>query len=350
VIANDEAEGLVAGIRAARARGAHLRPRGSGSKAFLYPPSDASVLSTLTHSGILDHRPEELVLTARAGTPLAQIRAVLAEAGQTLPFDPPEFGGGTLGGALATGLAGPGRPWSGAVRDAVLGVEIVNGLGERLTFGGQVMKNVAGYDVSRLLVGSHGTLALLLAASVKVLPVAEHTLTLAFASSRDDAHRQVLDWGRRPLPITATCHVDGVLRVRLSGTRRGVEDASRALGGEVVANAAEFWSDLRDQRLPHFSRAPLWRISTPAAAGYPELGRDAEWLTEWGGALRWLVTDVPARSLRAAVAALGGHAHVFSTPGGFAPVDSVAAAYHARVKAAFDPDGVFVASHFPVSR
>ncbi|MFW6094392.1 MAG: glycolate oxidase subunit GlcE, partial [Pseudomonadota bacterium] len=221
--AGDRTDALCDEVRRAREAGEAVRITGAGSKGFLcrgHPQRGGAVreLDVGGHRGIVDYRPEELVLTARAGTPLAEIAGVLAESGQALPFEPPRFQGrGTLGGAVACGLSGPGRPWRGAVRDAVLGVEMVNGLGEHLRFGGQVMKNVAGYDVSRLQTGAFGTLGVLLAVSVRVMPVPAAEETRVFELDARAALERCRAWARGPYPITATAHLDGRLHVRLSG-------------------------------------------------------------------------------------------------------------------------------------
>jgi glycolate oxidase FAD binding subunit len=335
-------------VRAAAQAHRRLVVRGSDSKSFLYERTDAAPLHATDVAGIVDYAPAELVVTARAGTPLSALRAAVAAEGQMLGCDPPSFGGedaGTLGGAIAAGLAGPARPWRGAVRDAVLGVEIVNGLGTHLAFGGRVMKNVAGYDVSRLMAASHGTLGVIVAASVRVVPMPEAETTLRFELDRDTARARTTAWGRRPLPITATCHADRTLCVRLSGTATGVTAAIASLGGDAVPEpeASAFWSSVRDHRHPFFQGRALWRVSLPPAAPDPDLGADvaARWLTEWGGALRWLVSDADATRVRRAAAACGGFAQCFSSPGGFAPVTDVVERYQARLRAAFDPHGVF---------
>jgi glycolate oxidase FAD binding subunit len=345
--ANDCSEALCEAVRRAHDDGEGLRIVGSGSKAFLTrgeePSSGTRLLSTADHSGIVDYRPEELVLTARSGTSLASIERALAERGQHLPFEPPRFnGGGTLGGAVASGLSGPGRPWWGAVRDAVLGVELVNGLGERLAFGGQVMKNVAGYDVSRLQAGAFGTLGLLLAVSVKVLPAPPAELTLTFELEAREALARLRTWVRRPYPITGTCVADGLLRVRLSGAEPALTWAAAELGGEVSDDGG-FWQALRDHRLPPLSAAgerTLWRCSLPPAAQWPLAGC----LITWAGAERWWRPEPEqAAALPAALAAAGGHGRPFDGRFGLRSAAHVAPAearYALRLRRAFDPHGV----------
>src|SRR5487761_2004833 len=286
-----------------------LRIVGSNSKAFYGRTTQGETLDATAYCGIISYEPTELVLTARAGTPLLEIEAALAEKRQMLAFEPPHFGAAaTLGGCIASGLSGPRRAYAGALRDYVLGVRMMDGKGEVLNFGGQVMKNVAGYDVSRLLAGSLGTLGLLLAVSLKVLPLPASETTLRFEMNERDALAAMNRWAAQPLSLSATCYRDGVLTVRLSGASAAVRAVRQKLGGEVVENAAEFWRALREQQHEFFSSDKnLWRLSLPSTA--PTIA--GEQLIEWGGAVRWLVSDEPAASLRAQVVALGGQATLF---------------------------------------
>jgi glycolate oxidase FAD binding subunit len=334
-------------LAAAAGKGA-LRIRGGGTKDWYGQALAGDVLDTRGYSGIVDYEPTELVITARCGTPLAEIEAALAERKQMLAFEPPHFGeGATFGGAIASGLAGPRRATSGGVRDFVLGAKLMDGKGEVLNFGGQVMKNVAGYDVSRLLAGSLGTLGLLLELSVKVLPVPFSEATLRFSISEIDALRRLNEWGGQPLPVSGSCWVDGVLMLRLSGARAAVDAAVASLGGELVADAAPFWASLREQRHPFFGGdAPLWRLSVPSTAG--ALVLKGSQMIEWGGAQRWLRApsdSATAASIRATVSAAGGHATLFrggdKTVGVFQPLAPAVAAIHQRMKAAFDPSNIF---------
>jgi glycolate oxidase FAD binding subunit len=346
-VERDCANVLQEAVATAYARGEALCIAGSGSKAFLSAGADQGpmafagrLVSTVEHTGIIAYRPEELVITARAGTPLKRIEQVLAEAGQYLPFEPPRFrGGGTLGGAVAAGLSGPGRPWRGAVRDAVLGVELINGLGERLRFGGQVMKNVAGYDLSRLQAGAFGTLGLLLSVSVKVLPRPAAERTLCFVLDAPTALARCRSWARTAYPITATCHHDGVLRIRLSGAEAAIAWAAAELGGDADT-ASDFWPALRDHRLEFFrSAAPLWRASLPPAASAP-LG---QCLVNWGGAERWWRArddDAEERSFVADARAAGGSARRFDGRFGALGADTLPGEHARRLKAAFDPRNV----------
>jgi glycolate oxidase FAD binding subunit len=341
-------------ILGAAGAGATLRIRGGGTKDWYGQAFGGAMLDTRAYSGIIDYEPTELVITARCGTPLAEIEAALAERGQMLAFEPPHFGdGATFGGAVACGLSGPRRAASGAVRDFVLGVQMMDGRGQVLTFGGQVMKNVAGYDVSRLLAGSLGTLGLMLQMSVKVLPRPLREATLRFALSEIDALRRLNEWGGQPLPLSASCWEGGALTVRLSGADAAVAAAERALGGDVVADGAAFWHALREQRHAFFADADsLWRLSLPSAASAILLR--GEQLIEWGGAQRWLkamsgtsaASDAAsAHNIRRAVSAAGGHATLFrggdKSVGVFQPLAPAVANIHARLKASFDPSHVF---------
>ena len=343
-------------VRTAAAGKAALRIRGGGSKDWYGQRLDGEVLDTRPYAGIVDYEPTELVITARCGTPLAEIEAVLAERRQMLAFEPPHFahfggGGATLGGTIAAGLSGPRRASSGALRDFVLGAKLLDGKGDVLTFGGQVMKNVAGYDVSRLLAGSLGTLGLLLEVSVKVLPLAYREATLRFEMNEVDAIRKLNEWGGQPLPISASCWVDGVLALRLSGARAAVDAAIRSLGtahgGHIMPDCAAFWASLREQRHAFFDGdAPLWRLSVPSTYSAIVLGGPQ--LIEWGGAQRWLRADgdaAAAERIRATVKACGGHATLFrggdKSVGVFQPLAPAVAKIHERLKAGFDPSNIF---------
>ena len=337
----DDSDHLRAAVAAA---GAHKTPvtiRGSGSKAFLTESAAhaGASLSTLRHTGIVAYRPDELVVTARAGTRLDELARALGAHGQALPFEPPRFGGaGTVGGAVAAGLSGPGRPWLGSVRDAVLGVRIVNGLGQSLAFGGQVLKNVAGYDVSRLMVGAFGTLGLLLEASMRVQPAPETVAVLAKDCSAEEAATVVRGILRAPLPVTGTCYVDGVLRIRLAGSQDGVRHARDTLGIDLEAEDDAFFDTVRDHGHPFFaqpdSNGTLWRLSLPRGAAFDE--PDA--LVEWAGARAWWRTDAGPDAVHAAARTHQGFATTFG--GGTPRTPAAVAKYMRRVKTAFDPDGI----------
>lgn len=347
-------EDVVAGwqerIRAAARERTPLRVRGGGSKDFYGQSLAGELLDTRAHTGIVDYEPAELVLTARAGTPLADIERTLEAAGQMLAFEPPHFGErATLGGVVASGLSGPRRPYAGSVRDLVLGTRIVDGRGDALQFGGRVMKNVAGFDVSRLMAGALGTLGVIAEVSLKCLPRPREEVTRVLAVSADQAIRLTNEWGGQPLPLSATAYVDGQLWVRLSGAAPAVQAAIERIGGDGVDNGALWWSSLREQQHPFFERARagesvLWRVSVRATTAYADLG--GEQLIEWGGALRWVVLDSvqEASRIRDWAAAHGGHATLFrsadKTVPTFQPLAGPVATMHARLKAEFDPHGI----------
>lgn len=337
-------------IRAAGAAGTPLRFRGGGSKDWYGQALNGEVLDTGAYRGIVDYDPTELVVTVRCGTPLAELESVLAQQNQMLAFEPPHFGAAaTVGGMVAAGLSGPRRQAVGAVRDFVLGSVLMDSRGELLHFGGKVMKNVAGYDVSRLLSGSMGTLGLMVEVSLKVLPKPFLESTLQLPMTQPEAIRQLNEWGGQPLPISASCWHDGVLNMRLSGARAAVQSATARLGGEIVAEAQAqaFWAALREQTLPFFGESqadPLWRISVPSVT--PPLALAGEQLIEWGGALRWLRAPVgDSAAIRAAASQAGGHATLFrggdKQVGVFQPLAPAVNLIHRNLKSAFDPSGIF---------
>jgi glycolate oxidase FAD binding subunit len=346
---------LVARIRAAAERGTPLRIRGGGSKDFYGERLQGELLETSGLRGIVSYEASELVVTVRAGTPLAELEDLLAQHGQSLPFEPPHFGpGATVGGMVAAGLSGPARASVGAVRDYVLGLQLVNGRGEELVFGGQVMKNVAGYDVSRLMAGALGTLGLITEVSLKVLPLAPAEATLRFELSQAEALRQLNAWGGRPLPLNASLwsggNGAGRLLLRLRGAVAAVEAACRTLGGERLDNAlaADEWRACREQRLPWFEDGAgrdLWRVSVPQVA--PVLDLPEPPLVEWHGAQRWLrLAPGQAQRVREAAVRAGGHATLFRSQRGDAaermtPLPPALATLHERLKSQFDPAGIF---------
>ncbi len=401
---------LIDRVRAARADRGLLAICGAGTKDFYGEAIQGERLELRPLTGITSYEPSELVVTVRAGTPLAELEALLAEKGQCLPFEPPRYRandastsgaeggapaadaatdlhsglvsnpvGGTVGGMVAAGLAGPARAAVGGVRDYVLGATLLNGRAEVLSFGGTVMKNVAGYDVSRLLAGSMGMLGVIMQVSLKVLPMAPATATLRFEMDEAAALRQLNAWGALPLPINASAWWSGMLVLRLSGAAAAVQAAVARLGGEVVEAplAAAFWAGLRDQTDEFFvgaikalgSGATLWRLGVPQTAAPLQL--PGEHLVEWGGAQRWVVTSAAPALLREAAARVGGHATVFragaahdgaasSTTNGtasgttsgttsgapaalprFAALSPPLARIHRELKTAFDPEGIF---------
>ncbi|MEO8600134.1 MAG: glycolate oxidase subunit GlcE [bacterium] len=348
-------------VHSAAAGKTALRIHGDGSKDWYGQPLAGEPLDTRAYRGIVAYDPTELVITARCGTPLAEIEAALADQNQMLAFEPPHFGAGatgaTIGGVFACGLSGPRRATAGALRDFALGAVLLDGRGEVLRFGGQVMKNVAGYDVSRLLAGSLGTLGLVLQVSLKVLPKPFAETTLRFELDQAQAIAQLNAWAGQPLPISASAWHDDVLILRLSGAQAAVSAAQIKLGGEQVpeADAEQFWTPLREQNISFFDdedagadaeSAALWRLSVPSVSA-PLLDKYVQ-LIEWGGAQRWLKTDsstATAAIVRAAAFQAGGHATLFrggdKSVGVFQPLAPAIDRIHRNLKTAFDPDAVF---------
>ncbi len=351
---NPAVEAIVDRIREAHGSGRPLCIRGGGSKDFYGEAPTGDVLDASTLAGEVDHEPTELVVTAPAGLPLADLEALLDEQGQSLAFEPPRFApGSTVGGMVAAGLSGPSRAAAGSLRDHVLGVTMVSGTGELMHFGGRVIKNVAGYDVSRLIAGSLGILGVIVEVSLKVLPRADAEATLRFDLAAAPALAQLHAWGAKPLPLDASAWWNDNLVVRLRGSSAAVEEATRALGGEAIAPdaATPFWQGLRDHADPFFAAAntavdrgdaTLWRLSLPQTA--PPLGLAGDELIEWHGAERWLLTSLPAATVRAAAARAHGHATAFrsqdKSAGAFTALSKPLAQIHERLKRSFDPKGI----------
>jgi len=367
---------LVDRIRAAAAQGTLLRIRGGGSKDFYGERLQGELLETAALRGVVSYEPSELVVTVRAGTPLAELEHLLAQQGQSLPFEPPHFGpgatpreplgewatdggptdgrGATIGGMVAAGLSGPARASVGAVRDYLLGLQLINGRGEALVFGGQVMKNVAGYDVSRLMAGAMGTLGLITEVSLKVLPLPPAEASLRFQLAQAEALQRLNAWGGQPLPLNASRWSDedgaGTLLLRLRGAVAAVEAACRTLGGERLdpGVAAREWDACREQQLPWFGDRggrDLWRLSVPQAAPVLELPEPP--LVEWHGAQRWVrIAPAEAQRVREAALRAGGHATLFRSEradaaGRMTPLAPALAAIHEGLKKQFDPAGIF---------
>ena len=364
-------------VRQAAQAGTSLRIRGGGSKDFYGQALGGEVLDMRSYSGVISYEPSELVVTVRGGTPLAELEALLAEQGQCLPFEPPHFGPqATVGGMVASGLSGPARASSGAVRDFLLGVVLLNGKGECLTFGGQVMKNVAGYDVSRLMAGALGTLGVLLEVSLKVLPVAPAEATLRCSGLGQQTALDLLNrWGAQPLPLNASCWVrdeagpvaQDLLFVRLRGAVAAVGAAAprmvadvQAVGGQAElmdsVQASADWVACREQTLPFFSQPPsaddcLWRLSV--AQTTPAMDLPYASFIEWQGGLRWLWAPASAAGrLRQLAQQAGGHATLFKRSAHisaelpadlsiFTPLPLVQSRIQHALKQQFDPAGVF---------
>jgi glycolate dehydrogenase FAD-binding subunit len=339
----DAYERFVSTVRQSRESRVPINIVGGGSKAFYGRIAVGGTLETSEYSGIVDYEASELVITVRAGTPLRRVEEALAAERQMLAFEPPCFGNAcTIGGVIAAGLSGPRRPYAGAVRDAMLGVAVMSSSAQCLSFGGRVMKNVAGYDVSRLMAGAMGTLGLLLEFSIRVAPRPEYEATLVWQLAAAEAHARMIAMARQPWPVSASSFDGECLRVRMSGHADAVREAEVKLAPDASESTA-YWGELRDQTLAFFeSPEPLWRLSVQPAAA--PLALEGEWLWEWGGALRWLQSREPAERIRAAARAAAGHATLFrggSEDSPFMPLDGVTLRLHRRLKQAFDPEGIF---------
>jgi len=318
---------------------------GGSSKSFLGNASHEMQIDVSAHRGIVEYDPRELVLTARGGTMLRDIETTLAEAGQMLAFEPPHFGeAATLGGTIACGLSGPRRPYSGSARDFVLGCKLLNGRGEILSFGGQVMKNVAGYDVSRLMAGAYGTLGILLEISLKVLPRPPASITVARECSPNDAIASMSALLRKPLPVDGACYHGDHCYIRLSGGAQAVKEARTKIPGDVLPEAEKFWHALREHQLPFFHhRSTLYRIMVKPAT--PPLHIEGAWMLDWGGAQRWLYSDEDTAAIRHRVELAGGHVTVFRRGDRneeiFQTLPASLLNIHQRLKAGFDPKNIF---------
>lgn len=355
---NDISEALVEQVRQTIDSGATLRIVGGDSKASLgnqVGDDGSSVLSTRAHEGIISYDPTELVVTVRAGTRLSELNNALSEAGQMLPFDPPDWQGSTIGGVIACGLSGPRRPFSGAARDYVLGTRVINGQAQDLSFGGQVMKNVAGYDVSRLQVGAWGTLGVLLDVSMKVLPKPELELTVRQQCKQNElaAFAPLM---RKPIPLSGAMLINDSRYLRLSGSDAAVRVAAADLGGDIVSDD-KLWQSVRDHTHPFFTAAykaaedrnnTLWRVSV--ADYMPSLEIPGDWLYEWAGGQRWLLTAAPASEVFRVVENAQGHATRYSVAGpddaAFQPLNGAMQTLQTRVRNSFDPHRLFNRGRF----
>lgn len=343
----DRSKQLQEQVLAARAEGRKLNIAGANSKSFMgrAAHSGADTLSLAEHSGIVDYSPVELVLTVRAGTPLREIEAALAEHNQALHFEPPHFGDdATIGGTLACNLSGPARLWTGSVRDQVLGVRLINGKGEHLRFGGQVMKNVAGYDVSRLQAGAMGTLGVITEISLKVMPKQAATKTLVLEMMADEAIEHMNRRAAEPKPITAACWLDGRTYLRLAGARSAVDATAVKWGGEELEQGEAFWRQLQDFQHDFFTGdEPLWRFSVGSTAAHPEL--EGPWLIDWAGAQRWYRGSAQLGDMEPLAARAGGQVSLFRGGDRTGEVmhrqPDALKKIHKRVKHSFDPDGLF---------
>lgn len=324
--------------------------QGSGSKYFYGNPThqtETNMLDVTPYSGIVDYDPSELVITAKAGTRLTELELLLLQSNQMLAFEPPRFTeNATLGGTVAAGLSGPRRAYQGSASDFVLGIRMLDGQGNDLRFGGRVMKNVAGYDVSRLMVGSLGTLGIILEISLKVLPRPETELSICLEMNQLQAIEKIHQWASKPLPISASCYHENNLFIRLSGSPAGVHAACRKIGGEMLESSDSFWQSLRNHTHPFFTSGKrLWRLSVKSTL--PPIALKGEQLIEWGGALRWLATDGQENDqiLRQQVGDLNGYATLFygdkSNIQAFHPLSPSMLKIHQKLKQQFDPLNIF---------
>jgi len=330
-------------IAAVAAGGGEIEIIGGGSKRFYGRPIEALSIDVSGHSGVIDYDPAELVITLRAGCKLREVEALLAQNRQMFGFEPPCFGeAATIGGMVATGLAGPRRAYAGSIRDFVLGLKLLDGRGDVLQFGGRVIKNVAGFDVARLMVGALGTLGIILEVSIRVVPVYETELTLGYEHASADEHiRWINELGSEPYPISASCWQAGRSRLRLSGSEQGVAHAAQLLGGDSMEPD---WQDLKEQRLEFFDpEQPLSRISLPPTS--PDLLSDRPQLIEWGGAQRWCCGDIDIVALRTRVAEAGGSLCAFRRHAAelpiFNPLPAAMLKLQRNIKSSFDPAGIF---------
>lgn len=341
---SDRSVEITRSVQSAYASKLPINILGAGTKSFLGQHSQNSKpLDVTGHRGIIDYDPAELVLVARAGTPLREIEGVLADSQQMLGFEPPFVdAGATLGGAVAAGLAGPGRAYAGAVRDFILGAKFVNGKGETITAGGKVIKNVAGFDLFRPMAGSMGTLGVMLEVALRVLPKPEVEKTLLFEETCErDALIKMNRWAGQSRAVSATAWDGHHIRIRLSGSAASIDHGRRQIGGDVLVDN-NYWQELNNFRLDFFHQAGrLWRISVAAMSA--PVGENLQQIIDWGGAQRWLKSELPAGELRNRAANLGGHAECFSRDEGIAsyhPLENNLRELSQRFKAALDPAAI----------
>jgi len=340
---SDISQQLQQQIEQAYNTGSPLKICGSGSKDFYGNSVQANELKVTEHSGIINYEPTELVITARAGTPISEIENALDEQGQMLGFEPPHYAStATLGGTVACDLSGPRRAYSGSARDYVLGSTIINGKAEQLHFGGEVMKNVAGYDVSRLMCGAMGTLGVLLDVSLKVIPKPETELTIVKECDAADAIHQMHHWMNEALPLSASSYVDGKLYIRLASNEASIKAAHQRIGGDLLDDS-QFWIAIKEQQHNFFdTNSPLWRLSLSSNAS--PLSLEGETLYDWGGALRWLRSEESVDKIRHAAESLNGHAILFKNNTDqidpFHELGTHIHAMHRQLKQAFDPANI----------
>ena len=320
-----------------------LQIQAGNTKAFYGRNTQGELLSIANHTGIVEYEPTELYITARSGTRLHEIEKTITEQNQILPCEPPHFGDtATIGGMVASGLAGPRRVQAGSVRDCILGVEILNGEGQALRFGGRVMKNVAGYDVSRLMCGALGTLGVLMTVTVRLLPKSTSEQSIVFTMDTSTAIQKMNQWANTPMPITATFYDGSQLYVRLSGSTSAIDACTKKLGGELLDNSETFWNSIKEHTHEFFNpETSLWRISLPPnTKDLKIIGKSA---MEWNGALRWYSTDDDETTIRSEADQVGGHACLFkgnTTEQVFHPLPDVSMRLHKQLKHVLDPAGI----------
>jgi len=340
---DDISQQLQQHIEQAYADNTALKICGGGSKDFYGRNIQGESINLAEHRGIINYEPTELVITARAGTRLSEIENTLSEEGQMLGFEPPYFAASaTLGGTVACNFSGPRRPYRGAARDYVLGCNIINGKAEQLHFGGEVMKNVAGYDVSRLMCGAMGTLGVLLDVSLKVIPRPEAESTVVLECDVQTAIDQMQHWVQQSLPVSATSYADGKLYIRLASNEASVKAAHKTIGGELT-NDNEYWQQLKEQQHAFFdTEMSIWRLSL--APNAPPLNLQGDTVYDWGGALRWLRSNESADKIRHTLESLGGHATLFKNNSSqldpFHELGSGIHTMHRQLKQAFDPANI----------
>ncbi|MCU7938810.1 MAG: glycolate oxidase subunit GlcE [gamma proteobacterium symbiont of Bathyaustriella thionipta] len=343
---SDISETLVKQVSSAFKQSTPLKIIAGGSKAFIGREAQGEPLNVSEHKGIVSYHPSELVMTARCGTSMTEIQQTLAENGQYCPFESALFdGAATLGGTLATNLSGPARPWNGSIRDAVIGTRLINGKGEYLKFGGQVMKNVAGYDVSRLQAGALGTLGVITEISFKVLPLPAASGTVVLAMNASEAIKLMNQVSAKAVPVSGSAWLDGNLYLRYSGATKAVDSALKQFKTKNFQQlepqqADEFWSAMNEQKLDFFKgEAPLWRFSLKSNATH--LLDDQNWLIDWGGAQRWLRGDFNQSELEQQAQHSGGQVSLFRYGERSNEVNhtlsEVQKKIHKNLKASFDP-------------
>ncbi|MEE9310684.1 MAG: glycolate oxidase subunit GlcE [Cocleimonas sp.] len=344
---NDISQILQQQVKEAIASKEPLYIHGGNSKLFYGNKVDAKPLDISQHSGVVSYEPTELCITVQAGTRLRDIVDLLAEHQQILPFEPPMYSENTtIGGAIATGISGPRRAYTGSVRDAILGVQMINGDGDIVNFGGQVMKNVAGYDLSRLMVRSQGTLGVILNVSLRLLPKPTHDVTVGFETSASEAIEYFQNLRTQQLPITATAWFDGQAFIRLSASEATTISSQKRMGLAQANTSKTFWQDIRDHKHEFFKAfdKPLWRLSLPTAAGNIANSDDKQ-LIEWGGAQRWLSSNAPSNIIQGMIGKHDAHATLFASTVPdtqiFPELDPLLLKIHKQLKNKMDPHGIF---------